>query len=236
MHPFLTFAQENRPKIVELIRQMVCCESPSDSPSDADRFVDLVIEATREYASAETITTEGFGRQLRLKFQLPGRPSGQLLALGHSDTVWPIGTLNSMPFHEGDGRIWGPGVLDMKAGIAFLLFAVRLLRELDVPAKRELVLLLVSDEEIGSLASRPVTEAEARKSEAVLVLEPGTGLSGKLKTARKGVGRYLVRVYGKAAHAGVDFSNGASAILEAARHVERLAAHTELGRGTTVNS
>src|SRR5438552_2057852 len=98
MHPFLTFAQENRPKIIELIREMVCCESPSDSPAAVDRFVDLTVEATRQFASAETIAAEGFGRQLRLKFQLPGRGSGQLLVLGHSDTVWPIGTLNEMPF------------------------------------------------------------------------------------------------------------------------------------------
>jgi glutamate carboxypeptidase len=235
MHPFLNFAQQNRPKIVELIREMVRCESPSDSPADVNRFVDLMVEATRDCASAETIESPGFGRQLRVTFALPGSPAGQLLALGHSDTVWPVGTLNEMPFREAESRLWGPGVLDMKAGIAFLVFAARLLREFEVPVKRELILLLVSDEEIGSPVSRPLTEAEARKSDSVLVLEPGTGLTGKLKTARKGVGRYLVRIFGKAAHAGVDFPNGASAILEAARQVERLAALTDLGRGTTVN-
>src|ERR1700680_1100212 len=129
-----------------------------------------------------------FGNHLRCEFHLPGsNKKGQILALGHSDTVWPLGTLRTMPFRETRGRLWGPGVFDMKAGLAFFIFAMRTLRDLDVPLARKVVLQVNSDEEVGSESSRPLTEEAARKSAAVLVLEPGTGLEGKLKTARKGV-------------------------------------------------
>src|SRR6185369_9145492 len=122
-------------------------------------------------------------------FHLPGKKkSGQVLALGHSDTVWPMGTLARMPFRQADGRLWGPGVLDMKSGIAFFLFAMRVLRELDIPVRSRVKLLINSDEEVGSDSSRTLTQETARRAKAVLVLEPGTGLEGKLKTARKGVG------------------------------------------------
>jgi glutamate carboxypeptidase len=157
------------------------------------------------------------------------RKTGQVLALGHSDTVWPAGTLRTMPFREADGRLWGPGTLDMKAGIAFFCFAVRALRDLDIPAPSHVLLQLNSDEEVGSPSSRALTEANAARSKAVLVLEPGTGLSGKLKTARKGVGDFTVTVRGRAAHAGVDFSAGASAVLELAHQI------TSIARGITVN-
>jgi glutamate carboxypeptidase len=123
----------------------------------------------------------------------------------------------------------------MKAGIAFFVFAMRALRELDRPVSAPVSLWLVSDEEVGSEVSRPLTEKEAKTSAAVLVLEPGTGLTGKLKTARKGVGDYSVTVRGRAAHAGVDFTAGASAILELARQVERIAGFTNLKKGLTVN-
>ena len=146
-----------------------------------------------------------------------------------------MGTLGSMPFREQKGRLWGPGVLDMKAGIAFFLFAAEALRELDVPARAKVLLQLNSDEEVGSLSSRPLTEENAARSKAVLVLEPGTGLEGKLKTARKGVGDFTIRVTGQASHAGVDFQAGASAVLELARQIERIAGFTRLTRGITVN-
>ena len=170
------------------------------------------------------------------EMDLPGRGKrGQILALGHSDTVWPMGTLRNMPFREAEGRLWGPGVLDMKSGIAFFVYAVQALREMDIPVARKVVLQLNSDEETGSEASRALTEKNARRSVAVLVLEPGTGLTGKLKTARKGVGAFTVRVRGKASHAGVDFPAGASAVLELARQIDRIAGFTNLDRGITVN-
>jgi glutamate carboxypeptidase len=146
-----------------------------------------------------------------------------------------MGTLKGMPFREADGRLWGPGTLDMKGGIAIVLFAMRAIRELELPLPRKVLLQVNSDEEVGSGSSRPLTEKNARASEAVYVVEPGTGLTGKLKTSRKGVGAYTVKVLGKAAHAGVDFTNGASAIIELARQVEKIAGFTNLDRGLTVN-
>ncbi len=229
-------AARRKDEIVSAVEHLVECESPTDSPSAVNRFTDLLVESARDIASPKFIAASGFGKHLRLEFKLPGRrKEGRILGLGHSDTVWPLGTLRSMPFRRAKGRLWGPGVLDMKAGLAFFVFAARLLRDLDVPVCRKVALLVVSDEELGSHSSRALTESEAQQSDCVLVLEPGTGLTGKLKTARKGIAGYKVSVRGVAAHAGVDFSNGASAIVELARQIDRIASFTNLERGTTVN-
>ncbi len=238
MHPFLDFARSRQAAIVALIRQLVECESPSDNAASVNRFVDLVASQLEGATKVRRLPGGRFGRHLRCEFRLPGPRKlreGDILALGHSDTVWPLGTLAHMPFRQKNGRLWGPGVLDMKAGIAFFLFAIRTLRELDVPVSRRVVLQLNSDEEVGSESSRPLTEAAARASAAVLVLEPGTGLEGKIKTERKGVGGYTVTVKGRASHAGVDFQSGASAIVELARQIERIAGFTQLSRGITVS-
>jgi glutamate carboxypeptidase len=236
MDPYLSHALAHLSDIKALIGELVECESPSDDPAAVDRFVDLVAARTSGLAGASTIRGGKFGRHLRLKFKLPGRrKQGQIMALGHSDTVWPVGTLAGMPFREADGRLWGPGVFDMKCGIAFFLYAMRALRDLDTPVAHQVVLQLNSDEEVGSPSSRAHTEALARGSLAVLVMEPALGLDGRLKTARKGVGDYRVTVCGKAAHSGVDFSAGASAVVELARQIERVARFTDLDKGITVN-
>lgn len=236
MLPLLELTRSKQSEIVLFLREMVECESPSDDPAAVNRFVDLVSSKLAGVAKLKTFPGGRFGKHLRCEFTFPGRKKdGQLLALGHSDTVWPMGTLKKMPWREADGRLWGPGVLDMKSGIAFFIFAMQALRELDLPVKRKVVLQLNADEEVGSESSRALTEDAARNSAAVLVLEPGTGLTGKLKTARKGVGDYEVAVRGRAAHAGVDFEAGASAILELARQIDVIAGFTNLPRGITVN-
>ncbi len=238
MHPFLAKARARRSAIIALIRELVECESPSDHPPSVNRFVDLLASKMGGVGRVKTFPGGRFGRNLRCEFQLPGaskQRGGDILVLAHSDTVWPLGTLAQMPFRQNKGRLWGPGVLDMKSGIAFFLHAVELVRDSDIPVARRVVLQVNSDEEVGSESSRPLTEEAARSSAAVLVLEPGTGLTGKIKTARKGVGDYTVTVKGRASHAGVDFQNGASAIVELARQIERIAGFTQLDRGTTVN-
>jgi glutamate carboxypeptidase len=233
---FLRYATQKQAEIVALVGRLVACESPSDAPEAVDRFTALLAQEAQELAATEFFPGGAFGRHLRLEFAPShGSAEGQILVLGHADTVWPLGTLETMPFRQADGRLWGPGVMDMKAGLAFCLFAIRALRDLRIHVKRRIVLLVVSDEEVGSPSSRVLTEAEARRSDCVLVLEPGTGLNGKLKTARKGVGHYTLTVEGRAAHAGVDFENGASAIVEAARQVVAITGFTDLARGTTVN-
>jgi glutamate carboxypeptidase len=201
-----------------------------------NRFVELVSDTVAPMARVKTHAGGKSGRHLVCELLLPGRKkTGQILALGHADTVWPLGTLRTMPFRAEEGRLWGPGVLDMKAGIAFLIFAARALREMEIPVPSKVLLQLNSDEEVGSVSSRPLTERNAAASKAVLVLEPGTGLAGKLKTARKGVGGFTVVVRGKASHAGVDFPSGASAVLELARQIDRIAGFTDPARGITVN-
>ena len=237
MDPILSHVQAQQAPIIALIRRMVECESPSDDPRAVDRFVDLVSAEAAPFARVQTFPGGKFGKHLLCEFALPGpsKKKGEILALGHSDTVWPLGTLAQMPFREADGRLWGPGVLDMKSGIAFFLFAVRALRELDIPVRSRVKLLINSDEEVGSDSSRTLTQETARRAKAVLVIEPGTGLEGKLKTARKGVGDYTITVRGRASHAGVDFSAGASAIVELAHQIERVSGFTNLKRGVTVN-
>ncbi len=236
MDSVLSYILERQDSIIGLIRELVECESPTDDAAAVDRFVDLFAARVEDIGKMKTFRGGRFGRHFRCEFKLPGRrKTGQILALGHSDTVWPAGTLQSMPFAQRDGRLWGPGVLDMKSGLAFFVFAMRALRDLDIPVADRIVLQVNSDEEVGSDTSRALTEDAARQSRFVLVLEPGTGLEGKLKTARKGVGDYTVIVRGKASHAGVDFSSGASAIVELARQIERIAGFTRLQRGITVN-
>jgi len=230
----VVFAQNvfSQKHIIATIRQFVECESPSDNPAGIQRFTDLFAETVKDIARVKTYP----GKHLRCEFLLPGgKKSGQILALGHSDTVWPIGTLRSMPFRQSQGRLWGPGVFDMKAGLVLFIYAMRALREQDRPIARKVILQVNSDEEVGSLSSRPLTEETARASAAVLVLEPSQGLDGKLKTSRKGVGDYTVTVHGRAAHAGLDFANGASAIVEMSRQLQNIAGFTRLDRGITVS-
>jgi glutamate carboxypeptidase len=237
VHPFLAFAEAKQPAIVTLIRELARCESPSDQPQAVNRFVTLLADRLDGATKVKTLPGGRFGNHLRCEFKLPGAKSdaGKILVLAHSDTVWPLGTLAQMPLREEGGRLWGPGVLDMKSGIAFFLYAILILRTLEIPVRRNILLQVNSDEEVGSETSRPLTEEAARQSAIALLLEPGTGLEGKLKTARKGVGDYSVLVKGKASHAGVDFRAGASAVLELARQIPKIAAFTNMKQGITVN-
>jgi glutamate carboxypeptidase len=238
MDPILSLARKKQKDLIAFLREMVESESPSDDPQSIERFVSLFELRTRDLARPRRFNGgKHFGPHLQCEFDLPGpaRKSGQILALGHSDTVYPMGTLSRMPFKLAKGRLWGPGVLDMKGGVAMFVFAMRILRELEIPVKRRVVLQLNSDEEVGSESSRALTEKEAIRSDAVLVLEPGQGLEGAAKTSRKGIGDYRVTVHGQAAHSGVDFAKGASAIVELARQIEKIASFTDVKTGVTVN-
>jgi len=229
---FLRSARAKQKDMISCIQALVECESPSGHPPSLGKFVDLFSGMVKDIARVRVCP----GGHMRCQFALPGsKKEGQILALGHSDTVWPLGTLKTMPFRQARGRLWGPGVLDMKAGLVFFAFAMRILRELDISVRRKVVLQVNSDEEVGSPSSRVLTEEIARQSAAVLVLEPGTGLDGKLKPARKGVGDFRITVRGRAAHAGLDFEKGANAVVEMARQVERIAGFTRLHQGITVS-
>jgi glutamate carboxypeptidase len=234
--PILSYVRARKPEMIATIGKFVECESPSDNPAAVNRFVELVADTVSPFAAVRTFPGGSFGKHVVCEMKLPGKKkSGRILTLGHSDTVWTAGTLRSMPFRKSSGRLYGPGVYDMKAGIVFFLFAARALRDLEIPVPSDVLLQLNSDEEVGSDSSRALTEKNAARSHAVLVLEPGTGLSGKLKTARKGVGSFTVVVKGRASHAGLDYQSGASAIVELARQIERIACLTQVRRGITVN-
>ena len=225
MDGLLSFAGKHQPELIRFIRELVECESAEDC-------LELLGDSFSDIADSKLV-----GGCYVARFHLPGkRKNGRVLALGHSDTVWPAGTIRTMKFRQRDGRLWGPGVLDMKAGLALFGFAMRALRELDIPVAHDVQLLVVPDEETGSKSSRPTTERLAKDCRAVLVLEPGTGLEGKAKTARKGIGAYRVAVRGVAAHSGVDFEKGASAVVELSRQIsEKIVGFTDLKRGITVN-
>jgi glutamate carboxypeptidase len=154
------------------------------------------------------------------------------MLLGHIDTVWPAGTLKTMPCRIGNERLWGPGTLDMKAGVAMAFTALEMLIEAGL-LEREVILLLNSDEEVGSPVSRPITEKLAQECSAVYVLEAAQALA--YKTARKGTGNWRIEIQGVAAHAGVDFEKGASALREMARVIETVSGWTDLRRGMTVS-
>jgi len=227
----LAWARNRLADTKSLIGEMVCIESPSGEEAALERFAAWFRDnASRWGARVETHP----GGHLTAHWDNP-TATDQILVLGHYDTVWPIGTLAAMPFREAEGRLWGPGVLDMKGGVGLFLMAMQGLREAGVAPASNVVLLLNADEETGSHSSRALTERLALQSRAVYVLEPGTGLEGKLKTARKGVGDFRIRVTGRAAHSGVDFEQGASAILELARQLLEIARFTDPARGITVN-
>ncbi len=231
----LQFSVQQQPEMLQTLQHIVEMESPSDHKSAVDKLgAHLGQEFERRGGKVTFHRAEDFGNHLQVEF--PGT-SGQkpIMLLGHFDTVWSLGTLANMPFRVADGRVHGPGVLDMKTGIVMLLYAMRALRELEVHNHRPITIFLDSDEEVGSASSRFITEAIARQCEAVLVLEPAQGPLGLLKTSRKGVGSYTVRVHGRASHAGVDFEKGHSAIVELSRQILEVAKFTDLGRGITVN-
>jgi glutamate carboxypeptidase len=236
MDSVLAYTASKQEEIIALLRELVECESPSDAPRAIEAFTALFESRIRNMATVRRIPGGSHGPHLECEFDLPGaKKTGRILALGHSDTVYPLGTLKTMPWRNDGKKLWGPGVLDMKGGLAFFVYAMKAIRELKIPVARRVTLQINSDEEIGSESSRGLSEKNARSSVAVLVLEPGTGPDGKLKTARKGVGGYTVTVRGKAAHAGVDPRAGASAIVELARQIPKIAGFANLERGISVN-
>jgi len=236
MRAMLARARRKQPSLISLTRELVMVESPSDNKAAVDACVALAAARGRQLGGRVKIHRQpDFGNVLELRFG-PRKPAtrGQkpILLLGHLDTVWPLGTLKTMPCRVSNGRLWGPGTLDMKAGVAMAFTALELLAEAGL-LQREIVLLLNGDEEIGSPVSRPITEKIAGSCSAVYVLEPAQGLA--YKTARKGIGIWRVEVEGVAAHAGVDFEKGANAILELARVIEKVSGWTDLKRGLTVS-
>ncbi len=231
---YLQFCQEHMADMLETLKSLVEMESPSDNKPALDQLGEYLAQEFEHLGGKVTFDPqEEAGDNLKVEF--PGTAGKPVLLLGHFDTVWPLGTLNHMPFRIENGRAYGPGVYDMKAGITMMLFALRALRTTSGAGHRPVTVLLDTDEEIGSTTGRPLVEATARGCEAALVLEPAQGLQGYLKTARKGVGDFTIRVRGRASHAGVDFEKGQSAVIELAHQILEVTKFTDLSRGITVN-
>jgi glutamate carboxypeptidase len=232
----LQYLQGQREEMIRLLERMARAESPSDEPG-------------AQHEIREIIATELERLGFRVR-RIPGRNSGGMLyachtervrgakaqlMLGHYDTVWPLGTLDKMPFEVDGDIIRGPGVYDMKGGIVQALLALQTLHHFHVEPEVSPAIFLNSDEEIGSRESGRYIAALAPCMDRVFVLEPSLGTEGLLKTARKGIGRFTVTVEGEAAHAGLDPGAGASAILELSHVIQSLFALNDFDRGITVN-
>jgi len=232
MTDVLAYCEEHASHIIQTLETLVRLESPSTDKAAVDRCGAALADMLRRAgADVELLRLTDRGDHIRARFPGDGRP---VLLLGHFDTVWPLGTLERMPFHRHGDRLHGPGTFDMKAGIAIALTAVAALRATATPHP-PITMMWTTDEEIGSGTSRSAIEAEARQSRAVLVLEPALP-GGALKTARKGCGEYALTVHGVAAHAGLDPGKGASAIHELAAQIAAVERLQDLDRGITVNA
>jgi glutamate carboxypeptidase len=225
-------------RIIKTVRELAEIESPSDNKPAVDR-VAAFLAAKFEMLGGRVQfhRSSDFGDSLQVDFTPRSNVANRkpVLLLGHYDTVYPLGTLAKMPCKIENDRMHGPGVLDMKSGIALMLHAIEALQTLHGALPRPVTVLLVSDEEVGSHSSRKITEALARQSAGVLVLEPAAGLRGDVKTARKGVGEYFLRVKGVASHAGLDPGSGHSAIVELARQIAVITKFNNLRQGVSAN-
>jgi len=228
----LEFLRSHQDEMVATLKKFTNEDSPSTSKEHMDRFSDLIARTWEETGAKVTmLPQEKYGNHVKVEW---GSGKEQILVLCHMDTVWGPGETTKRPFRTKGDKAYGPGVYDMKGGIVEALFAVKALSELQLTCPSKVVILHNSDEEIGSPSSRPIIEAEAKKSKAALVLEP-SARGGTIKTWRKGVGMFEVHIRGRAAHAGADYEKGISAATEAAHQILYLHSLTNLEEGTTVN-
>ena len=228
---FLDYCAGQRDWLLDFIEALVAIESPSDDPIAVNRCgAELASRLTALGATVTRVASTTAGDHLRASF---GQGPRQILLLGHFDTVWPIGQLKTMPLKRENGRLYGPGIFDMKAGIALATLATRAVMAEGGLGQCQVVMLWTTDEEIGSTTSRALIEAEAKRSAAVLVFEPSLP-GGGLKTSRKGVGQFEMCVRGVSAHAGLDPGKGISAVRELARQIIAIDDLQDPASGVTV--
>jgi glutamate carboxypeptidase len=234
MKKIIGIIEKNKQQMLDHLKTIVEFESPSHDKDRLDQLAYWIADTFKTLISgqSEIIEVEQYGNQVRCEW---GEGEEQILIMAHFDTVWPVGTLKDKPFRiEGDCA-YGPGVFDMKGGLIQGLFALKAIKEAGIQLKKKIVFLFDGDEEIGNPASRALIEKEAKKSERVFVLEPAMSVAGAIKTARKGVGMYEMRVSGIPSHSGIDPEKGVSAIDELAKQIIRLHSETDLSTGTTIN-
>jgi glutamate carboxypeptidase len=238
MRSLLDWLRPRERAMTGLLSRFVRAESPSFDKAAVDRFGRTVaLEWKRRGASVTLLRQRERGDYVRAEWRPRGsRSTAQILVLGHLDTVYDAGTIAQMPFRVSRGRAWGPGAFDMKGGLVIALYAVDALAAVGCTPEKRIVFLWTTDEEIGSESSRAVIEREAKRSDAVLVLEPAAGLDGRVKTGRKGVGEIELIATGRAAHAGLNPEDGINAIEEIAFQITRISRWNQPRRGITVNA
>jgi glutamate carboxypeptidase len=232
----LAWLEDHRREMVELLERLALAESPTLEPgTQAGPFRILAGELEQDGFVVRSVKGVGVGAHLYARPRRRVHDGSRQLLVGHMDTVWPVGTLAEMPLHERDGILYGPGVADMKGGLVQIVFALRALHELGLEPAVTPVVLVNTDEETGSHDSTRLLRLLAQGAARALVLESGEGADGRLKIARKGLGRFSLTVRGRSSHAGADFEQGVSAILELSHQVQRLFALNDASRGITVN-
>ncbi len=232
----LAYFKESNDNMVEFLENLIRYESPSNNPNSQKALLEFLGNKLNSLGYFTCYfpgkKTGGF---LYARPQNRDRKKPLQLLLGHCDTVWEKNTLLKMPISKNDGKMTGPGVYDMKAGLTQLIFSLQVIHEMSLHSHLSPVILINSDEEIGSRESRHIIKRLAKIAERAFVMEPPLGLEGKLKTARKGLGRFTITVIGKAAHAGLDPGKGINAIVELSHQVQKLFAMNDFDKGITVN-
>lgn len=233
-YEILQYFRERQPMIVDAIGEIVRIESPSYDVQRSLEVVRWVEDQARDIPldlEIERIPATGYGEHLLIR-AFPGDDK-QAMLLGHTDTVHPVGTSEQNPTRIEEGKFYGCGIFDMKAGVVLALETLRFFAASGLKPARPVTILLSCDEEVGSVSGRPLVEAEAMKSAFCLVCEPSAG--GRVKTGRKGTGTFTIKAHGRPAHAGLEPEKGASAILELARQIDKLSALNDPASGTTAN-
>jgi len=232
----LRAAHEKEDQFLDLLLRLIQIETPSNKPATQKPLFDLLSDEFQKTGfESSVLPGRSSGGQLFIKRRNRKKQKPVQLLIGHCDTVWPIGTISEMPIHRKQNSMYGPGVFDMKAGLAIAVTAFEIIKEFNIDLSVEPVMLINSDEEIGSKDSRHVIERLAKIAERVWVMEPALGHEGKLKTARKGIGDFTIVIHGKSAHAGLDPEKGSNAILELTYIIQKLYEMNDPERGITIN-
>ncbi len=235
MH-IVSYLKDNQKSMILFLKKLVKAESPSrdaDSQIEVMNLLGSALEKLNFYVLHVPGKTSGgylFARPLNRIKNLPVQ-----FLLGHCDTVWEKDTIEQMPIIQDELKITGPGIFDMKAGLTQMVFSLKAIRDLKINCPLTPVIIINSDEEIGSRESTKTIKNISKIANRAFVLEPPLGISGKLKTARKGIGRFTLTVRGKPAHAGLNPDQGASAIVELSYHIQQLFALNDFEKGITVN-
>lgn len=235
---WLALAKSHKTDLFDLIEQLVLIETPTSDKASNDHVSGITADLLRSLGgNVEIHPQQDYGDHITAEWPVQGKPFDQhALVVGHLDTVWPFGTLERMGYYEEDGRMYGPGVLDMKAGIATTIIGLKTLQEEGLWPDRPIRVLFNTDEEVGSPSSRPLVEKSAVGAAYALIMEPGQAGAGALKTQRKGLGEFRISVEGKASHAGAFPERGASAIHQLANTIIELQQLNDWPNGITVNS